>query len=107
MGLWGVSLSAGVGPVHAGSDRHGQLRFRVPYDREGQGLYLSLVPEAVREGLKRRVSADVAYDLARHDALTEREIEVLKLIAAGFSNKLVAERLSITEDTVKGHVRNI
>jgi DNA-binding NarL/FixJ family response regulator len=61
----------------------------------------------VREGLKRRVSADVAYELARHDALTEREIEVLKLIAAGFSNKLVAERLSITEDTVKGHVRNI
>jgi DNA-binding NarL/FixJ family response regulator len=41
------------------------------------------------------------------DALTEREIEVLKLIAKGFSNKLVAERLSITEDTVKGHVRNV
>src|SRR5258708_11893138 len=59
---------------------------------------------------QRRVPADVADELARHapdDALTEREIEVLKLIATGFSNKLVAERLSITEDTVKGHVRNI
>jgi DNA-binding NarL/FixJ family response regulator len=59
---------------------------------------------------QRRVPADVAQELARHapdDALTEREIGVLKLIAAGFSNKLVADRLSITEDTVKGHVRSI
>ena len=31
----------------AGSDRHGQLRFRVPHDREGQGLHFSLVPEAM------------------------------------------------------------
>jgi DNA-binding NarL/FixJ family response regulator len=41
------------------------------------------------------------------DALTEREIEVLKQVAAGCSNKVIAERLLITEDTVKGHVRNI
>jgi DNA-binding NarL/FixJ family response regulator len=64
---------------------------------------------AVHAG-QRRVPADVAHELARHapdDSLTGREIEVLKLIAAGSSNKLVAERLSITEDTVKGHVRNI
>jgi DNA-binding NarL/FixJ family response regulator len=64
---------------------------------------------AVHAG-QRRVPVDVARELERHapdDALTEREIEVLKLIAKGFSNKLVAERLSITEDTVKGHVRNI
>jgi DNA-binding NarL/FixJ family response regulator len=64
---------------------------------------------AVRAG-HRRVPADVAHELARHapdDALTDREIEVLKLIATGSSNKLVADRLAITEDTVKGHVRNI
>jgi DNA-binding NarL/FixJ family response regulator len=59
---------------------------------------------------QRRVPAEVASELAQHamdDALTEREIEVLKQVAAGCSNKVVAERLLITEDTVKGHVRNI
>lgn len=64
---------------------------------------------AVHAG-QRRVPPEVAQELARHapnDALTEREIQVLKLIAQGLSNKLVADRLSITEDTVKGHVRNI
>ncbi|HEY4049264.1 MAG TPA: LuxR C-terminal-related transcriptional regulator, partial [Acidobacteriaceae bacterium] len=39
--------------------------------------------------------------------LTAREIEVLRLIAAGNANKLVADRLSITEETVKGHVKSI
>jgi DNA-binding NarL/FixJ family response regulator len=59
---------------------------------------------------QRRVPTEVANELARHapdDVLTEREIGVLKLVAAGFSNKLVADRLLITEDTVKGHVRSI
>jgi len=56
------------------------------------------------------VQSEVATELAQHTAdhpLTEREIEVLKLIAKGCSNKLVADRLEIAEDTVKGHVRNI
>jgi DNA-binding NarL/FixJ family response regulator len=64
---------------------------------------------AVHAG-QRRVQTEVASELAQHTAdqrLTEREIEVLKLIAKGCSNKLVADRLNISEDTVKGHVRNI
>jgi DNA-binding NarL/FixJ family response regulator len=64
---------------------------------------------AVHAGL-RHVQAEVATELAQHAAdqsLTAREIEVLKLIAKGCSNKIVADRLNITEDTVKGHVRNI
>jgi DNA-binding NarL/FixJ family response regulator len=64
---------------------------------------------AVHSG-QRRVPAEVASELAEHamdDALTEREIDVLKLIAKGCSNKVVANRLAISEDTVKGHVRNI
>ena len=59
---------------------------------------------------QRRVPPEVASELAEHaldDALTEREIEVLKQVAAGCSNKVVAERLRISEDTVKGHIRNI
>lgn len=64
---------------------------------------------AVHAG-QRRVQTEVASELAQHTAdqrLTDREIEVLKLIAKGCSNKLVADRLNISEDTVKGHVRNI
>lgn len=64
---------------------------------------------AVHAG-QQRVPAEVAHELARHaadDSLTAREVDVLKLVAKGFSNKLVADTLSITEDTVKGHLRNI
>jgi DNA-binding NarL/FixJ family response regulator len=64
---------------------------------------------AVHAG-QRRVPPEVASELAEHaldDALTEREIEVLKQISAGCSNKVAAERLKISEDTIKGHVRNI
>ena len=64
---------------------------------------------AVHAGQK-RIPPEVAAELADHaidDALTSREIDVLRLIAGGNANKLVADRLSITEETVKGHVKNI
>ena len=64
---------------------------------------------AVHAGQK-RIPPEVAAELADHaidDALTSREIDVLRLIAGGNANKLIADRLSITEDTVKGHVKNI
>jgi DNA-binding NarL/FixJ family response regulator len=64
---------------------------------------------AVHAGQK-RIPAEVAAELADHavdDALTAREIDVLRLIALGNANKLVADQLGITEDTVKGHVKNI
>jgi DNA-binding NarL/FixJ family response regulator len=59
---------------------------------------------------QRLLQPEVASELALHTTdptLTEREVEVLKLVARGFSNKAVADRLRITEDTVKGHVRSI
>jgi DNA-binding NarL/FixJ family response regulator len=64
---------------------------------------------AVRAG-KKFIHAEVAAELASHaadDALSERQIEVLSLVAAGNSNKLIADQLSISEDTVKGHVKSI
>lgn len=64
---------------------------------------------AVHAG-KKRISPDVASQLAEHatdDMLTSREIDVLRLVAGGNANKLIADQLSITEDTVKGHVKNI
>jgi len=64
---------------------------------------------AVHAG-QRRIPPDVAAELADHtidDALTTREIDVLRLIAGGNSNKLIADQLSLTEETVKGYVKNI
>jgi DNA-binding NarL/FixJ family response regulator len=64
---------------------------------------------AVHAGQK-RIPPDVAAELADHatdDALSAREIDVLRLIAAGNSNKLIADKLSIGEATVKSHVTNI
>jgi DNA-binding NarL/FixJ family response regulator len=64
---------------------------------------------AVHAGLK-RIPPEIAAELADHatdEALTAREIDVLRLIAAGNSNKQIAGRLSIAEETVKSHVTNI
>jgi DNA-binding NarL/FixJ family response regulator len=59
---------------------------------------------------KKRINPEVASQLADHsanDALTSREIEVLSLIAGGRANKIIADQLSISEETVKRHVKNI
>jgi DNA-binding NarL/FixJ family response regulator len=58
----------------------------------------------------KRIPPEIAAELADHaadDQLTAREIEVLRLIAAGNANKIVADNLSITEETVKAHVKSI
>jgi DNA-binding NarL/FixJ family response regulator len=59
---------------------------------------------------KRALSTEVSYQLAEHatdDALTPAEVRVLRLIAEGNANKEIAAQLSISEETVKGQVRNI
>jgi DNA-binding NarL/FixJ family response regulator len=59
---------------------------------------------------KKRVPAEVASELAEYsadDSLTPREIEVLEQVASGKSNKVVADLLEISEDTVKTHIRSI
>ena len=64
---------------------------------------------AVHAG-KKRIPSDVAAELADHatdDGLTEREIQVLRLIAAGNANKQIADELSISEATVKSRITNI
>jgi DNA-binding NarL/FixJ family response regulator len=61
-------------------------------------------------GGKKAISAEASYELAEHatdELLTPGEIEVLQLIAAGNANKQIADKLSITEETVKGRVKNI
>lgn len=59
---------------------------------------------------KKRIPAEIAIGMAEHhsdDALSEREIEVLRQVAAGNANKIVADHLSISEETVKAHMRSI
>ena len=64
---------------------------------------------AVHAGRK-QIAPEIAEQLAEHaadDQLSLREIEVLRLIGAGNSNKLIADKLSIGETTVKNHISNI
>lgn len=59
---------------------------------------------------RRYVPAEIAQDIAIHAAqepLTEREISVLELVAEGKANKVIAWELSLSEDTVKAHLRSI
>jgi DNA-binding NarL/FixJ family response regulator len=64
---------------------------------------------AVHAG-KKTLSSEASFEIAEHatdDALTPAEINVLRLIASGNANKQIADQLSITEETVKGRVKNI
>jgi DNA-binding NarL/FixJ family response regulator len=64
---------------------------------------------AVHAGHK-RVSSEIAAEIAEHatdDGLTPREIDVLRLVAMGNANKAIGAQLSLTEETVKSHIRSI
>jgi DNA-binding NarL/FixJ family response regulator len=64
---------------------------------------------AVHAGRK-TLSPEVAAQVAAYvgdEALTSREIDVLRMIAAGSANKKIAAQLSISEETVKSRVKNI
>ena len=59
---------------------------------------------------RKRMPAELATEIAEHhgeDGLSEREIEVLRQAASGNANKIIADNLSISEETVKAHMRRI
>jgi DNA-binding NarL/FixJ family response regulator len=59
---------------------------------------------------RRRISPEIAAELAEHvadDMLSEREIDVLRRVAAGAANKVIADHLSVSEATVKAHMKSI
>jgi len=59
---------------------------------------------------KKKIPPEIAVELAEHhtdDALTDREIEVLQQVAAGNANKIVANKLCVSQETVKTHMKSI
>jgi DNA-binding NarL/FixJ family response regulator len=59
---------------------------------------------------QRRVQRDVADEIALHvvdEVLTDREIAILRLVAIGKANKQVGAELGLSEETIKGHLKNI
>ena len=87
--------------------------FAVPASRLGKAINSasSLPVPALKNGrAKTGVPPEVAEKLAEHvmyPELTERELEVLRLMATGKTNREVGGALFITEGTVKAHVNNI
>jgi len=77
-----------------------------------KGLIRKDLLETVRaiRGGQRRIGADIAKELANHmgdDVLSAREVEVLKLVATGNSNRRIGLALKISEETAKGHLKSI
>jgi DNA-binding NarL/FixJ family response regulator len=73
------------------------------------GEQLIAAIRAVHAG-RRYIPADIASEIAQHaadDALTERETEVLRRVAAGQSNKQIAVELAVSESTIKAHIHSI
>jgi len=70
------------------------------------------LPESIRvvHSGRRRIPPEVAAALAEHvadDLLSEREVEVLRRVAQGNSNKAIAAELSVSEATIKAHMKSV
>ena len=95
----------------------GDVEIQRALEAGAQGYILkSMPPKEIVEVIlqvhagKKRIPSQVAAQLAEHlsdDALTDREVEVLSQIAGGNRNRDIAEKLFITEETVKVHIKHI
>ncbi len=72
---------------------------------DGGSLVAPVVTQRLLAGLERMHNEFTSLD--RPDPLTERETEILRLMAGGYSNKEIANSLGVAEGTVKNHVSNI
>ena len=70
-------------------------------------IHLGDSPETIKSLLLRSVDEDKGEDSAGRQPLSDREIDVLKLLVTGFSNKEIADKLAISTYTVISHRKNI
>ncbi len=100
-------------PAHSAEARRAGARGLMARDADSETLALAVL--AVRRGLR---VTDPSLDALQHDAearevhppsnpLTERELEVLRLVAEGLPNKAIAARLSVSDHTVKFHLNGV
>ncbi len=95
----------------------GDVEIQRALEAGARGYLLKSMPpkelvEAIRQvhAGKKRIPAELAAHLAEHmgdESLTEREIEVLRHVSGGNRNRDIAERLFISEETVKVHIKHI
>jgi DNA-binding NarL/FixJ family response regulator len=95
----------------------GDVEIQRALEAGARGYLLKSMPprdmlEAIRQvhGGKKRIPAEIASHLAEHmgdETLTEREVEVLRAIADGNRNRDIADKLFISEETVKVHIKHI
>ena len=95
----------------------GDVEIQRALEAGARGYLLKTTPakelvEVIRQAHagKKRIPPDVAAQLAEHmgeEALTPREVEVLQHLAGGNRNKDIADRLFISEETVKVHIKHI
>jgi len=71
----------------------------------GGSLVSPVVTQRLKAGIERMGTQ--FQSLEQPDPLTERETEILRLMAGGYSNKEIANSLAVAEGTVKNHVSNI
>lgn len=122
-GMGGVEAIAAIRKEH----RNARIVVLTTYDGDVQaaqalkaGASAYLLKSALRKELldtiravhagRRRIPPEIAQEIALHaadDPLSDREIAILNLVAAGHPNKRIAWHLGISEDTVKAHMKNI
>jgi DNA-binding NarL/FixJ family response regulator len=72
--------------------------------RGGTYLYAPLVSDLARDGIRKSLRAEVPGIL---EPLTDRELEILRLMVSGIGNREIAAALALSEGTVKNHVSSI
>ena len=76
-------------------------------DESGEDLHVAIRTVASGEVfLPKRIRA-IYDDRKKRPSLSEREIEIIRLVAKGFSNDELAERLHLSPDTIKAHLRHV
>jgi LuxR family maltose regulon positive regulatory protein len=102
-----VRVAAPEGYIRAFVDEGPRVRALLPSVRQEAPRFVDRVLRAGTEGMQTRAPGTEAAEQVLFEPLSERELEVLSLIADGLTNREIAERLFIAVGTVKRHINNL